>query len=741
MGFPSPESKLRGSAARPLPLKVRSDLEFRRISSGTCDRWVLKDPIALRYFHLSREEFFLLQRLDGTRSLVDLRRDFKCEFPTNTFSTLQLQTFLSYLHENSLITGDNSDEAQRLLKRRDRQRKSKRRSALANPLAICFPGINPGKFLDALIPHCRWLFSSVFLGGCLFSIAAAILLLTVQSRTLYARLPDFQTFFTPSNLLLLMAAIAGAKLLHEMAHALTCRHFGGNCHEIGFMLLVFTPCLYCDVTDAWMLSRRRERILISAAGMFAELVLASVCTFLWWFSQPGLLNSLCLNQMLVCSTATLFFNGNPLLRYDGYYILSDLVNVPNLRQRSSQALRSLLARAFLGMNLPNKEITPAGRERLLAAYAVASTAYKLLILVTILWFYSQILEPYQLQILPQVLALLTVVTVVLIPTTRSLRWFSIMASSGYIHWLKFVTRSLLTLLVLSGLFLIPLPRSVPAVAVLEPAEAHRLYVTTPGVLKSIIAEGVSVKLGEVVAELENAKLSLEISELQSLLAEQRRHLDNLNKRRIGEPEVEALIPAARERISDLEARLEQRLTDVESLTIRASRSGQVFAIPHVATIDNQELPTWSGNLHDPQNQGCYLEAGTQLCTIGDPDRAEAILLIDQSGITAVRTGQKVRLFFSGLSDHKAHGGIVDIATTELENLPPLLAKQLHVRARKNADRQTSPDETIYLARVRLDGAFPRIVTGTAGNGRIDVAPQSLAQRIFDYLSRTFRLDH
>ena len=96
------------------------------------------------------------------------------------------------------------------------------------------------------------------------------------------------------------------------------------------MLLVFTPCLYCNVSDSWMLASKWQRIAIAAAGMYVELILATSRTFLWWFSEPGLFNSLCLNTMLVCSVGTLLFNGNPLLRYDGYYILSDLVEVPNL---------------------------------------------------------------------------------------------------------------------------------------------------------------------------------------------------------------------------------------------------------------------------------------------------------------------------------------------------------------------------------------------------------------------------
>ena len=126
--------------------------------------------------------------------------------------------------------------------------------------------------------------------------------------------------------------------MHEFGHGLSCKHFGGECHEIGVMLLVFTPCLYCNVSDSWMLPNKWHRAAIGAAGMYVELVLASIATFVWWFSQPGPFNYICLSVMFICSVSTVMFNANPLLRYDGYYILSDFLEIPNLRQKASTIL-------------------------------------------------------------------------------------------------------------------------------------------------------------------------------------------------------------------------------------------------------------------------------------------------------------------------------------------------------------------------------------------------------------------
>ena len=157
----------------------------------------------------------------------------------------------------------------------------------------------------------------------------------VQFQAVRARLPEFHAFFCLDNLVWFLLAIAVSKALHELGHGLVCKHFGGECHELGLMLLVFTPCLYVNVSDAWLLPNKWHRIAISAAGMAVEVLLAAVCTFIWWFSEPGMLNYLCLNVMFISSVSTLVFNANPLLRYDGYYILSDLMEVPNLRQKAS----------------------------------------------------------------------------------------------------------------------------------------------------------------------------------------------------------------------------------------------------------------------------------------------------------------------------------------------------------------------------------------------------------------------
>ena len=149
------------------------------------------------------------------------------------------------------------------------------------------------------IPTAGGCFRSLPLQRHSLAMLAAVLLLATHADAVRLRLPEFQAFFNLQNVGWLALSVVMAKGLHELAHALTCRHFGGQCHELGVMLLVFLPCLYCNVSDAWMFDSRWRRAAVDVAGMYVELVLAAACTFLWWFTVPGWINTICFNLMVV----------------------------------------------------------------------------------------------------------------------------------------------------------------------------------------------------------------------------------------------------------------------------------------------------------------------------------------------------------------------------------------------------------------------------------------------------------
>ena len=257
----------------------------------------------------------------------------------------------------------------------------------------------------------------------LLLVISAGLLLAVELGTVQSRLPDFSAFFNVRAAWWFAVALIGTKALHELGHALMCRHFGASCREFGVMVLLFMPTFYCDVSDAWRLPSKWQRILVSAAGMLVELVVAAVATWLWWLSEPGSLNAICLRIMFLCSVSTLLFNANPLLRYDGYYMLSDWLEIPNLWQESRVLWRQW---AWSWLTKTEWQPDPTIPRRLYPAlmlYAALSAIYSLLLLGAMMWFCWRVLEPQGLGTLAIGLMLFTVSGMVVGPVYRAVsRW-------------------------------------------------------------------------------------------------------------------------------------------------------------------------------------------------------------------------------------------------------------------------------------------------------------------------------
>jgi len=728
------------ATTRRVALRMRPDLSVHPQQFGPDRYWVVKDPVALTYFHLREEEHAILRMLDGQTSLAEIKRRFEEAFAPLQMSVEQLQAFLGRLHRSGLVLSDAPGQGEQLLLRRGRRRRQELIQSFSNLLAIRFRGVDPEPFLRWLYPKCRWLFSFWFLAGCLALAVCAGTLVVVQFDVLQSKLPGFHAFFTARNLIWLAVALASAKVLHELGHALSCKHFGGECHEIGVLLLVFTPCLYCNVSDSWMLSSKWQRIAITAAGILVEVVLASICTFLWWLSEPGLLNTLCLSMMFVCSVNTLLFNGNPLLRYDGYFIMSDVVDVPNLAQQSRALVSRALARFFLGVELPRDRSLPERRRALVAAYGVAAILYRWFVVIAILWFCYQVLKPYHLELLGQALALCVVVGLLAAPVRNLAVVARDPAYRRRIKRGRAVFTFVLLAAVVVGISLVPLPFHLVAPVVLEPQGARHVYVVVAGTLVESVSAGEVVEEDQQLARLVNLDVHKQIADLTGDRNQQRLELENLQLRLADDPSVAPQIPAAREALLDIEERLRERQRDEERLVLRAPARGTVLPPPRrpARPYAPGQLETWHGNPLDERNVGSHLETGTLFCLVGDPARLDALLVLDQADVKFVRKGQRVRMQLDELPGKILGGTITEIAKTDLKVAPRELATGRDLPIRVDEQGIPRPVETSYQARVTLDDHDRRLLTGTRGRAKILAGSQSLGRRLCRYLGRTFR---
>ena len=735
-------NKLTSAAARPVALEMRPDLVARSRTMAGSRWWCVKDPISQRFFHLRDEEYAILQTLDGHTSLEQIRQQFEQRFAPRRLTNDRLQTFLADMHRSGLLISANSGQGTQLLERHKRKTHKRRATAWTNILSIRFPGVDPDAFLDWLYPKCRWLFSAWFFLASMLLVASAAALVAVQWGSLEARLPDVGALVSAANLPWLVLVLAITKILHELAHALACKHFGGECHEIGLMLLIFTPCLYTNVSDSWLLPSRWHRAGVAAAGMYVELILASLCTFLWWYSAPGLLNMLALNTMIVCSISTILFNGNPLLRYDGYYILSDLVEVPNLASESRAVLRRLLARVCLGITYNDHHVVPPRRRTFLVVYAVASILYRAVVIVAVLWLLTIALRPYRLEILAHMVGAVVIAGLVFTPLADLVRFLGNPLKTDQVRRPRALFTATATAAVLAAFFLVPLPFHVPAPAVLQYDGAQNVYVSVPGRLTKTIRAGSQVTLGQTLARLSSLDVDLQLARLTAERDGRRLQLTNLESRGALDATAHVQIPAAREALTAAGRRLHQYQQDQQKLVLSAPLAGTVLPPPPIPpdARDAGRLTTWSDTPLAERNLGSYLETGTLFCQVGDPTALEALLVIDQRDLEFVRPGDRVRILPAHAPATILEGRISEISEIDLAVAPRQLIALGDLPTRTDRDGVPRPLETPYQVRVTLDDHDIPLVALTRCRAKIVAAPQSLGQRLIRYLASTFRLE-
>jgi putative peptide zinc metalloprotease protein len=741
------------SSSRKLSIRARPDLKARRQRYQGRNYWVVKDPVGLQYFRFEEEEFAILQMLDGDSSLDDIAERFEAEFPPQTIRVEELQNFIGMLHRSGLVLSDAPGQGVQLKDRRDEKKRKEFLAALSNILAFRMRGIDPERLLNWLYPYVRWFFTPWATAMWLTLAAAALTLVIVEFDVFKARLPSFHSFFNAQNWLALALTLMATKILHEFGHGMSCKHFGGECHEMGIMFLVLTPCLYCNVSDSWMLANRWHRAAIGAAGMYVEICLASICTFIWWFSEPGWLNYTCLNVMFVSSVSTVMFNANPLLRYDGYYILSDILEIPNLRQKASTILNRKLGKWCLGLEEPEDPFLPKRHQLLFALYTVASAIYRWVVLLGILYFLNKVFEPYGLKILGQALALASIYGLIAMPAYSVYKFFRIPGRWSKVKRPRMYASLGLLAAAVAAVFFVPLPSRVWALFELQPHGAESVCFEADGILQKLyVKPGDHVEKGQLLAELENLDLKLAVEQLRSQRDALQAKIGGLASLRFDDrrrEQVHLEMNAAKNDLDGIEEELAKRERDLEQLRLVAPRAGTIIPPPRVpdrSALNPTELSSWSGTPLDPENIGAAFSAEGQqnlFCQIGDPNDWDAVLVIDQDDVSLVREGgQNVRLMFDESAYHVYVTRLERPAADALRHAPSRLASTNGgaLPAKAEPDGSVRPLSTSYQAVARLDNQNGLLRNGLTGRARIDTRWRTLWERLYRYAARTFNFE-
>ncbi len=739
------------SSSRKLPIRKRPDLDARRQRYQGRNYWVVKDPVGLQYYRFEEEEYAILQMLDGESSLDEIADRFEREFPPQTIRTEELQQFIGMLHRSGLVITDAAGQGQQLVKRRAEKTKQERLATLANILSLRFKGVDPERFFNFIYPYIRWFFSVTAMCVCITIGLAALTLILVQFDVFHSRLPDFHSFFKAKNWLWLGLTLCVTKILHEFGHGLSCKHFGGECHEIGIMFLVLTPCLYCNVSDSWMLPNRWHRAAIGAAGMYVELVLASICTFIWWFTSPtSPVSYICLNVMFISSVSTLMFNANPLLRYDGYYILSDVLEIPNLRQKASTILNRKLGAWCLGLEEPEDPFLPQRKQWLFATYTVASAIYRWVVTFSILYFLNRVFQPYGLKVLGQAIALGSIYGLIGQPLWSMYKFFKVPGRLGDVKRARLYATLALIVSAIVGIGLIPFPSHVyaPLEIRARQADADWVYAEVDGILEEVrVHPGQQVKKGDLLARLRNIDTEISIAELTGQKNVFATQLEGLKYASFDDHRAASQIDPISKALRGTEEQLVQRHIDLEKLNLVAPRDGTVLPASIVEKHGDEatRLPTWYGSPFDPENLGARLVTGTVFCQVGDPKKMEAGLVIDQNDVEFVLPGQKVEILLDQTADYVyTNCEIEQVSTEDLKKASPHLSS-LHggpLASKMDGGGVARPMNTIFEAIVPLPEEDPHnlLRLGLIGKAKITTAPRTLFSRIYRYAAHTFNFE-
>ncbi len=726
------------AAQRPVPLIRRNDVVVARIEDRDGPGWVVMDPLALVYHRLEPAQHVVWERLDGRVPLEELERALLAEFPTQPWSPAAVRGLLVELHRLGLVVSARLGQGPWLGHREQSRRIVALLGSWRQLLSLRLPGWNPDPFLIRLLPYVRWIYHPAVLTLASLAVLSGAFVVLIEFAQFQRRLPEFQQFFGWPNLLWLWVALAVTKLWHEFGHALTCRYFGAACHEMGVMLLVFSPTMYCDVSDAWRLPSRWERMAIAAAGMGAELVLSTVALVVWWCTQPGLVHYLMLNTVFVTTLSTVVFNANPLLRYDGYYILSDWLGIPNLRAKADRLLQRTFSRGCLGIEPFPDPLQPAGGQFWLGLYAVSAQVYGWFVTGGILWFLYSWLKPYGLQSLGQALAVGSLAGIAWQGTTTMTKLVRQPRNGPVKRWRPIVC-SLALCAVLAGLACWPIPWFVEAAVLIEPADAHELRVTTPGTLaQPTVQPDALVTSGTPLVVLESPELVDRIAELER---ERSRILaDQQTQRALGDVAAEAI---TREQRANLEGQLTTARAKQTALTLVAPIAGRIVAAPSATAPRPPELPTWTGAPTDPRNQGAYLEAGTHVLSIAPSAQWQGVLYLDQADRNDIAVGDLVRIQLDPWPARILSGRIRSIAAEESHTVPPALTQ----KTAGPLVTITAPDgreellSVAYRAVVELDDESLPLRHQLRGSARVLVETRSIAGWLHRWFRRTlhFRL--
>jgi putative peptide zinc metalloprotease protein len=481
--------------------------------------YVLQDHQTGRFHRLSPIANLMICLMDGRRTMREIweAAGHKAgDDPPTQDETIHL---LAQLHSSDLLQGEIPPDFEEMAERAEKAGQRRLMQRLRSPLAIRVPLFDPDRILDVTLPVVRPLFSVVGFLAWLALVLTGFILAMLHWPELTSNVTD--RVLATENVALLLCVYPVIKSLHELGHAYATKVWGGEVHEIGVMLLVFIPVLYVDASASAAFTQKHRRIVVGGAGIIVEMALAAIALIIWVHATPGLGRTVAFNIILIGGVSTLLFNGNPLLRFDGYYILTDLIEIPNLATRANAYFFYLVQKYLFKIDDIESPVAEASEKKWLLAYSVLSIAYRLVVSIGIALFLS-----VRMLAIGVVMAVWALGAIAILPLFKGVKF---LATSPRLHGRRrraFGVVGAFAAVLAIMLFVVPVPYATVAEGVVIVPDQAEVRAKTDGFVTQVLTTpGSQVMPGRPLVALDDPTLDARVAVIEAQLDEIRQRLD------------------------------------------------------------------------------------------------------------------------------------------------------------------------------------------------------------------------
>lgn len=601
--------------------------------------YVLQDHATGQFQRFTPQAYQLIGLMDGRRTLQQIW-DASCERLGDDLPTQdEVIQLVAQLNKANVIQTDALPDIEQLQRRRQEQVRSKFMQQLKSPLSIRIPLLDPEAFLAATMPFVRFMYSGVGAFLWLFIVALGCALAVLNWEALTDNLSD--RLLALENLLLMALVYPVVKLVHELGHAYAVKRWGGEVHEMGVMLLVLFPVPYVDASAASSFRNKYQRMLVGGVGILGELLMSAIAMIIWVSAEPGVVRALAFNVMLIGGFSTLLFNGNPLLRFDAYYVLADYLEIPNLASRGNTQVGYLMKRYVFAVKGLKSAAQSKSESAWLAGYAVAAYIYRLFVMVAISVFVAS-----QYFFIGVLLAIWSVWTSLFLPITKLVT--KPMSDSQLRR--KRARIVSITGVVLGGLLVlllaVPVPYKTHVQGILYVPQEAFVRASVAGFIDQLqVPSGQTVSAGELLLEMRAPDLAAEAKVLAAQVNEARIRYQASVRDRSGS---DILLQELR----FIEQEFERARERLASLTLHSNIAGE-FIVPNSQGVE-----------------GRFVQRGEMIGFVVDYQNLPLTVMISEDDIDRVRHQTRgVELRFVSHQDTLYTGKVLRQVPASTQQLP------------------------------------------------------------------------